>query len=602
MATTSQEYTLERKTGADTSEEIQIPASSVSGLANVATSGSYNDLSNKPTIPTDYVTTNTDQEITGKKTFKHKDGIFIDRIHNLSGNAVYDYDGTNVRLGSVSKPAHIRGSEARPKYESPSGDGSGSTVKKDIALVDDLSSYVKYTAQTLTDAQKSQARSNIGAGTSSFSGNYNDLSNKPTIPAAANNGTLTIQKNGTSVATFGANQSTNATANITVPTNFDDLTRIKKQGYAGDNNAIQYFKLASFPTYNSSGNYASFIITGRMGGWQSDNMSFVNMILYNRGAEGGGYINVDNSAFYSLCDVAIYRETNGASTAYLKVNGYYTFDINVNTFQATNVYTGTAVTPTGTLKWTASSQADRLAVSDGKAYINGFTMPKQVKINGVVHNPDADAIIDLGTVSAPTPDAVKSVIDYNDTSKKIKIGYAGTGISGDGIKYIAGYTAGDSESHARIKDISKDALKSWLGYATVATSGSYNDLSDKPTIPSGGGITPFCMDDLSTGTFSSTTVFDSGLKALYFEDTSEPIFPFYGVLYAKSFSGYSILVPSSIYAKSSAINNNVSFVQYIVNDTTITRNIYYIETAVSTGKTSYSMQTSSGTFHYKTLN
>lgn len=51
MATTSQEYTLERKTGANTSEEVQIPASSVSGLANVATSGSYNDLSNTPTIP-----------------------------------------------------------------------------------------------------------------------------------------------------------------------------------------------------------------------------------------------------------------------------------------------------------------------------------------------------------------------------------------------------------------------------------------------------------------------------------------------------------------------------------------------------------------------
>ena len=41
---------------------------------------------------------------------------------------------------------------------------------------------VKYTAsQNLTDAQKQQARTNIGAGTSSFSGNYNDLVNKPTI-------------------------------------------------------------------------------------------------------------------------------------------------------------------------------------------------------------------------------------------------------------------------------------------------------------------------------------------------------------------------------------------------------------------------------------
>ena len=33
-----------------------------------------------------------------------------------------------------------------------------------------------------------------------------------------NNATLTIQKNGTNVATFTANASSNATANITVPT------------------------------------------------------------------------------------------------------------------------------------------------------------------------------------------------------------------------------------------------------------------------------------------------------------------------------------------------------------------------------------------------
>lgn len=82
-------------------------------------------------------------------------------------------------------------------------------------------------------------------------------------------------------------------------------------------------------------------------------------------------------------------------------------------------------------------------------------------------------------------DTVKSVVDYGDTSKNIKIGYSGSGITGGNIKYIAGYTVGDGTTNnvARIKDISKDALKSWLGYATVATSGSYNDLSNTPTIP-----------------------------------------------------------------------------------------------------------------------
>lgn len=50
-----------------------------------------------------------------------------------------------------------------------------------------------------------------------------EITNFPTIPTV-NNGTLTIQKNGTSVATFTANQSTNAIANITVPTTTSELT------------------------------------------------------------------------------------------------------------------------------------------------------------------------------------------------------------------------------------------------------------------------------------------------------------------------------------------------------------------------------------------
>ena len=45
------------------------------------------------------------------------------------------------------------------------------------------------------------------------SGSYNDLTNKPTIPTV-NNATLTIQKNGTTVGTFSANQATDKTVNI----------------------------------------------------------------------------------------------------------------------------------------------------------------------------------------------------------------------------------------------------------------------------------------------------------------------------------------------------------------------------------------------------
>ena len=63
-----------------------------------------------------------------------------------------------------------------------------------------------------------------------------------------------------------------------------------------------------------------------------------------------------------------------------------------------------------------------------------------------------------------------SVVDYGQTSKTIQIGYAGAGITGEQIKYIAGYTTGSGDVNAKIKDVSKDALRSWLGLGTLAYS------------------------------------------------------------------------------------------------------------------------------------
>ena len=63
-----------------------------------------------------------------------------------------------------------------------------------------------------------------------------------------------------------------------------------------------------------------------------------------------------------------------------------------------------------------------------------------------------------------------SVVDYGQTSKTIQIGYSGAGITGEQIKYIAGYTTGSGNVNAKIKDVSKDALRSWLGLGTLAYS------------------------------------------------------------------------------------------------------------------------------------
>lgn len=51
------------------------------------------------------------------------------------------------------------------------------------------------------------------------------------------------------------------------------------------------------------------------------------------------------------------------------------------------------------------------------------------------------------------------VTDYNDSNKKIQIGFTGDGLNTSNLSYIAGYTGNGT----KIKDVSKSVLQSWLG-------------------------------------------------------------------------------------------------------------------------------------------
>ena len=84
----------------------------------------------------------------------------------------------------------------------------------DGATGDVVTNAVKTTAQTLTDAQKQQARTNIGAGTSSFDGDYNSLTNKPTIPTKTSQ--LTNDANYITAAQAPVQSVNNKTGSVTL--------------------------------------------------------------------------------------------------------------------------------------------------------------------------------------------------------------------------------------------------------------------------------------------------------------------------------------------------------------------------------------------------
>lgn len=311
-------------------------------------------------IPTNYVTTDTAQTITGTKTF-HNCAIESDNFITLtSPNAYVRYSGSGVvrsllrrnssgtvEIGSSNDPVKIQGSATRPTYNSSdlalytdvtSGDsalqsqindlksrghflalwncatglaetnppqspytyqagdffivGVVSTANPPVNYMPDGSSYTTGVASTTVESgtvdvddtyyydgttwklqintEKTTAFVNIAgspydntnlatalnakADSASLAnvattGDYDDLLNKPTIPTV-NDATLTIQQNGTDVATFTANSATNQTANITVPTDTNDLSN--GAGYITGITSSDVTTALGYTPYNST--------------------------------------------------------------------------------------------------------------------------------------------------------------------------------------------------------------------------------------------------------------------------------------------------------------------------------------------------------------
>ena len=147
-----------------------------SDLADVATSGDYADLLNKPTIPngSDFVKTTTDQDVAGLKTFTY--GSIELKTPFANSFATASYDGAKF-LDESATPHEW---ELRTKavltddrvHEFPDKSGT-------VAHTDDVA-LAMMTATEFTTDEINTLKGTMS--TVAFSGSYTDLSNKPTIP------------------------------------------------------------------------------------------------------------------------------------------------------------------------------------------------------------------------------------------------------------------------------------------------------------------------------------------------------------------------------------------------------------------------------------
>lgn len=155
-------------------------------LANVATSGSYNDLSDKPnipTVPTAYTSTPA------------MDGV------GSAGSSTSWAKGDHVHPSDTSKVDKVQG--------------------KGLSENDFTD-----TLKTKLDGIAAGAEVNVQSDWEQTDNTADDyIKGKPTIPTV-NDSTITIQKNGTTVKSFTTNQASGDTINITVPTTAADVSAI----------------------------------------------------------------------------------------------------------------------------------------------------------------------------------------------------------------------------------------------------------------------------------------------------------------------------------------------------------------------------------------
>ena len=202
------------------------------GLADVAASGSYNDLTDKPVIPTvNDAVLHIQKNGTDVATFSANSAtdvtanITVPAVNN--GTLTIQKNGSTVQTftanSSTNKTANI---------EVPT---KGSDIQNDLGWITS-SALPSVGNGTITIKRNS---STVGSFTTNQSGptlinisvptKTSDLQNDSGYITSADlpsvgNGTITIQKNGSTVDTFTTNQSSNKTINIAVPTKTSDIT------------------------------------------------------------------------------------------------------------------------------------------------------------------------------------------------------------------------------------------------------------------------------------------------------------------------------------------------------------------------------------------
>lgn len=321
---------------------------------------------------------------------------------------------------------------------------------------------------------------------------YEFVSNKPTI----GNGTLTIQKNGVTLDTFTANATADKSINISVPTDTSEL--INGAGYITKDvsDLTNYTKTADQPDLTLS--TLAYDTQNNLRGIELDGVQY--NVLTNVEANPGsttqnltsikiGGVNYSINGSTAINDIKV----NGQSIVNNKIANLYTESVyNYSTNKIATMADIPAVTVTDVTVGGASVVSSGVATIPALFSGNYNDLTNKPTIPAAQVNSDWNASSGVAQIlNKPNLATVATSGSYNDLSDKPTIptvDYPVTDVTVGGVSVLSNKVAvipelfdGNYDSLTNKPDLSVYALSSNL--STVATSGSYNDLSNKPTIP-----------------------------------------------------------------------------------------------------------------------
>ena len=320
--------------------------------------------------------------------------------------------------------------------------------------------YVSYLPQELTEDQKGQVRSNIGAGASSFSGDYNDLTNKPTIPSK----TSDLVNDSGFITTETEPQFTSSPAHgitSTDITNWDN-----KSDFSGSYNDLTDKPSIPAPQVNSDWNSNSGV------------SQILNKPTLATVATSGDYDDLTNKPTIPDPQVqADWTESDSTKASYIK---------NKPSLPSAQIQSDWNQTNSSEVDYIKNKPTNVSAFNNDAGYSTFSGDYDDLTNKPSIPSKTSDLTNDSGFITTETDPIFTASPAHGISAADITAWNGKSDFSGsyNDLTDKPTIPAAQIQSDWNQSDnTALDYIKNKPNLATVATSGDYDDLTNKPTIP-----------------------------------------------------------------------------------------------------------------------